>query len=245
MIANFYDQFNIVIPKALEIVRFCYEFVKDYISLLIITFISIAFFRFYIISSRIISEKDGIISEKDVIISDKDGIISDKDKKIYKGSVQSYFDNGLPCLEKQKGFSTANSSTNHKLDVNIICTEKKLMILSNIEEYRESSFDFQSSIFSKVKDGYLKYVSESDVQGFVKDIIYDVLQASKLFKKCECFNEITLVKFRPDIWVIMTKNMLPLCVIEVKKPNEKFELVTNKEFIIQVLLQMIVLKLYH
>lgn len=121
-----------------------------------------------------------------------------QNEKIYNGSVQFYFDHGLPGIKKRKGFSSATSTTHHISDKRVVeFTKVELMILSNIDIYKKSAIDFASSIFSKVIDGEkIEYVSEYDVQGFVKDIIYDLLRAAKLSGRCKCFNEITLVKFR-------------------------------------------------
>jgi hypothetical protein len=159
-----------------------------------------------------------------------------QDEKIYNGSVQFYFDHGLPGIKKRKGLSSASPTSHHTSDESVVkFTEVKLKILSNIENYKKSAIDFASSISSKVIDGEkIEYVSESDVQGFVKDIIYDLLKASKLSGRCKCFNEIIFVKFRQVILVVVSEQMLPLCVIEVKKPTEKFDLVTDPKFLIQV-----------
>lgn len=64
----------------------------------------------------------------------------------------------------------------------------------------------------------LKWGSESDVQGHVKDVIGDALVLAGLQDKVECFNELGIHNIRPDIWIVVTRG-IPIGVVEVKKPK--------------------------
>jgi hypothetical protein len=163
-----------------------------------------------------------LIYKKKKLAKEYTNQLNDKyEKEKYKNSIQYYFDNGLPLLLKYNMYGDSKDSTSyHEQGNNSIMEIRKLelKIISNIQDYQEKALYHTSVITAVAKTG-LKYVSESDVRGFVRLFIVDILAAANLSKKLDCFNEITLMKFRPDIWIIITNNNSPLCVVEVKKPS--------------------------
>ncbi len=61
--------------------------------------------------------------------------------------------------------------------------------------------------------------SESDIQGYIRDVIGDLLVVVGLDKKVSCFNELGIHNIRPDIWIVVTLTGVPIGVVEVKKPK--------------------------
>jgi len=131
-----------------------------------------------------------------------------------------------------------DSTSYHEQGNNSIMEIRKLelKIISNIQDYQEKALYHTSVITAVAKTG-LKYVSESDVRGFVRLFIVDILAAANLSEKLDCFNEITLMAFRPDLWII-TNNNSPLGVVMAKKPSVKGLglLVENPSLIAQVII---------
>ena len=159
------------------------------------------------------------LKEKDKIIDERDKIIDERDDKFYKISVQYIFDKGYPVMEYQQMLVKSTQPSSQYADSEYITTELELQIVSNIETYRIAALQYSSTMSSKIdKYGMIYYATESDVQGFVKDVMFDVLNASGIRSRTKIFNEITLTLFRPDIWIVTIDKYLPLCVIEVKKP---------------------------
>ena len=176
------------------------ELPLDYIFIIIVLIVIVVYLK-----------KDNELLKKKNKLNDED---------TYRKSVQYKFDNGYEPLHLVRGYMkdtdpTSNSCTDRSFTVN----EVDLTIVSNIKTYRKNALNFTSSTNCKVGvDGAIDYASESDIQGFVKDVMYDVLNATGLKNDISMFNEITLTKFRPDIWIVITNKKMPLCVLEVKKP---------------------------
>jgi len=65
--------------------------------------------------------------------------------------------------------------------------------------------------------GYVSYASENDVAFLVSGLVKDISKAMGI--DFETFTEIGAFGLRPDVWVV-TWNMIPVGVIDVKKPEE-------------------------
>ena len=63
------------------------------------------------------------------------------------------------------------------------------------------------------------WATESDVQGFVKIVLQDAIEAAGLSQRLTCYNEMSIFKLRPDIWVVTNDRGVPVGVCEVKKPG--------------------------
>ena len=66
-------------------------------------------------------------------------------------------------------------------------------------------------------DGQVYYASENDVAVLVRGLVKDISLAMEL--DLETFTEVGAFGLHPDVWVV-TWNMTPIGVIEVKKPVE-------------------------
>jgi hypothetical protein len=77
-----------------------------------------------------------------------------------------------------------------------------------------------SSIWALHANGDLQsWASEMDVQQLVKAVLQDAITASGLGPLLKCYNELSIFKLRPDIWVVMNERGVPVGVCEVKKPG--------------------------
>ncbi len=63
------------------------------------------------------------------------------------------------------------------------------------------------------------WASEMDVQQLVKAVLQDAITAAGLGHLLKCYNELSIFKLRPDIWVVMNERGVPVGVCEVKKPG--------------------------
>lgn len=118
----------------------------------------------------------------------------------------------------------------------IVNLQKALIVkpLENVEHAKctlqESTFSALSTIPSSTANASsiwatlatqpaLPWGSESDIQGFVKQVLADVIAATKLDQKLKCFNELGVFRLQKDIWVVLA-NGIPVGVVEVKKPGK-------------------------
>ena len=58
-----------------------------------------------------------------------------------------------------------------------------------------------------------------DVQQLVKATLQDAITAAGLGHLLKCYNELSIFKLRPDIWVVRDERGVPVGVCEVKKPG--------------------------
>lgn len=63
--------------------------------------------------------------------------------------------------------------------------------------------------------------SEADIQTFVQAVIADAIEAAGLRGVLTAARELSMFRLRPDIWVVVTKNGVPIGIVEVKKPGAK------------------------
>ena len=193
-------------------------------------------------NQQVILKKDEVILKKDQVILKKDQVILKQDKDKYRSSVQYIFDNGYLPLRLDKGYAKDSEPSSKHFDNGFIITEVNLNLIANIEKYRTLSLNFNPALNSKIniEDKAIDYVSESDVQGFVKDVMYDVINVAGISGRINIYNEITLTRLRPDIWIVMKDKRSPLCVVEVKKPpsSERIPLKSNRNVISQVVLML-------
>lgn len=67
-----------------------------------------------------------------------------------------------------------------------------------------------------------------DVQQLVKAVLQDAITAAGLGHMLKCYNELSIFKLRPDIWVVMNDRGVPVGVCEVKKPGRS---IINSSFV--------------
>lgn len=77
----------------------------------------------------------------------------------------------------------------------------------------------QSLIRQFTSNPTINWASESDIQGFVKLVLQDILNALNLDTQLSCYNELSVFRWRGDIWVIVDNFGVAIGVIEVKKPD--------------------------
>jgi len=96
-------------------------------------------------------------------------------------------------------------------------TEMDFGVMRN--EHFETILNDRSRCWDDYNDetGYVSYASENDVAGLVSGLVKDISKAMGI--GFETFTEIGAFGLRPDVWVV-TWNMMPVGVIEVKKPEE-------------------------
>jgi hypothetical protein len=124
-------------------------------------------------------------------------------------------DDGIPPLLQQISVSPASVPkaedhfplTMHKKDFGVMPTE----------EFKKISHNPARCWDDVEEDGNVGYASENDVAVLVNGLVKDIIKAMGL--KFKTFTEVGTFGLRPDVWVVMW-NMIPVGVIEVKKPDE-------------------------
>jgi len=121
---------------------------------------------------------------------------------------------GLPALSPQRISSSAASIPHdHERAELIECEFKPLSDLPQHTTY-------PSVIRAYARNSPLDWASESDVQGFVKMVMKDAINAVNLDHLLCCYNELSVFRWRTDIWIVVNRFGVPVGVIEVKKPDE-------------------------
>ena len=104
----------------------------------------------------------------------------------------------------------------------------------NILTDRELLVELRTSIWQYKEDTDLSWATESNIQGFVKIVVLDIITATGLSDKLKCFSKMSVFKLRPgkypkpgylapthspkDIWVVLN-GYIPAGIIEVKTPG--------------------------
>ena len=136
-----------------------------------------------------------------------------------KIAIKKIFDNGLPKGRKVIITSKASTSTQTAHAPVKFIESEFAIVVENLEEISNCQEASLIMLSSAISDGYVDYSSESDLQGFVKLVIQDMISAAGLAKKITLLNEITFKNFRPDIWVLESGETMkiPIGSVEVKK----------------------------
>ncbi len=123
--------------------------------------------------------------------------------------------NGLPGLQRQGvGAGSLSSPSENHAHVPALFEEKAFVLLPDLTILPE-----QSSVWATHHNNQLKWHSESDIQGFVRQALGDIIAAAGLQNRIELANELGVVDLRVDIWLVLT-NGVPIGVVEVKKPGK-------------------------
>jgi hypothetical protein len=178
------------------------------------------FASYLIICSAVLAtllEKMSAELEQEKTIRESVSAELEKEKAIHESSSLEYlFRNGLPPLAQY--VSSSSPSKNKKHDEVKRFDEFPLGRVEVPEmNLRATSVILLQSQNSRGNE--LAYGSESDIAGYVKIFIRDVLVACGLNEEIDLFSECSDGVYRPDIWIVRNKNGMPLGVIEVKKPK--------------------------
>ena len=132
---------------------------------------------------------------------------------LFTAAVRSIALHGLPPLGPRRG-SSSNPAENHEhKPANL--KQHKFIQFSGLQ-LREGV----SAIWALHANGDLQsWASEMDVQQLVKAVLQDAITAAGLGHLLKCYNELSIFKLRPDIWVVMNDHGVPVGVCEVKKPG--------------------------
>jgi len=125
---------------------------------------------------------------------------------------------GLPPLAEKVGSSSDPSENKEHKKANLLVRPFKP--LSSLP----TSTSVASRIWTELEEGMteLGWGQESDIQGYVKQVLKDVIAAAGLGSKVTCYNELSVVRERPDIWIVCRKPYgIPIGVVEIKKPDFK------------------------
>jgi hypothetical protein len=120
--------------------------------------------------------------------------------------------NGLPKLGS-RGVSKSMASENEK-HLPAKFSQGIFSTITDLELRSDACLMWTRSTQCKMGWG-----TESDIHGFVKDTLVDAIFAAGLMDHVQCFNELSVFELRADIWVVTSK-MVPIGVVEVKKPDE-------------------------
>jgi hypothetical protein len=136
------------------------------------------------------------------------------DKSLISSDVSPFY-SGLPKLGPR--FCSSSDPA-----VNVEHMTAKLKVKENFQLLKNiPSRTFVSRIWTDLgNEQTLSWGSESDIQGYVKLVIRDVITAAGLEGEVSCMNELCIFRIRPDIWIVI-KEGFPIGVLEVKKPDKK------------------------
>jgi hypothetical protein len=190
-----------------------------------------------------LEESETKLEESETKLKESETKLEESENEVLVQSIGHLFQYGLPPLMKFMSAVKSQSSTSayHQPAIIVI---KPFVCIASIEDFVNCRV--ASSLKGFIKDGSLQYSSESDVQGFVKLLMNDVITAAGLSKRLCLFNEIAFNAMRPDIWVfevIRDRALnIPIGNIEVKKSSNEL---TNKTSIGQLFDYLLQLRVHH
>lgn len=142
----------------------------------------------------------------------------------------------MPRLSKRK-FNTAERATDLTFGDGIPLVERTITetgpsIPSEEEhpavDFEEKPFGLLSrDIFNGIQGdssgistmyGRVRYASENDIAGLVKNFVFHILSSMGYGDDAEVHSEVATFSIRPDLWVVSIRG-IPVGVIEVKKPD--------------------------
>ena len=144
-------------------------------------------------------------------------------------SIKKLFDEGLPNCKM--AFSSTNTSCAKKEHLPVTFHVSQFVILNNVEKF--SNCESFSNILCNASSGPMQFYSESDLQGLVKLVIKDMIEAAGLSKQITLLNEVTFKKLRPDIWVLEfgETTKIPIASVEVKREDKDL---SNEHYLGQI-----------
>jgi hypothetical protein len=143
-----------------------------------------------------------------------------------KHSCWNYFDrNGirLPKLVHRITRSSSSVSKGYETVLKRLIESADFGILVGDELLtREERARLELLTSSILTHSQLPYATEYDIQRHCTGVLEDVIRCSIELSNCvELLNELVIASSRSDIWVVVTRNGIPVGVIEIKKPREK------------------------
>lgn len=126
--------------------------------------------------------------------------------------VKNFLD-GLPPLGQKLGSSS--DPVENVLHEPAELREKKFEVIQNIEWHPAP---LTWTFFHSTE---MTWASETDIQNYVQAVIADAIAAAGLQGVLKATRELSVFRLRPDIWVLVKQNGIPIGVVEVKKPGGK------------------------
>jgi hypothetical protein len=152
-------------------------------------------------------KKEEQLREKELVLMKQQQLLPAVERKTVAG-------HGLPALGRGGvGAGSPSSASENKKHLPAKLLVKPFTVLKNLKLHDEGA-----SIWETAKNEQLFWHSESGIQGFVRQVLGDVIAAAGLIKEIDLANELSVVDQRPDIWLVL-KNGVPVGVVEVKKPG--------------------------
>eukprot|EP01036_Dinobryon_divergens_P034955 gene34955-45237_t len=150
--------------------------------------------------------------------------------------IKKIFEKGLPgCVMALTSASTSCTTNEHQA---VTFCLSEFVIVNNVENF--SNCDSFSNIMCSASNGPLQFSSESDIQGLVKLVIKDMIEAAGLSNKITLLNELTFIRLRPDIWVLEfgETTKIPIASVELKREDKDLNNVYYLGQIFDYLLQL-------
>lgn len=134
-------------------------------------------------------------------------------------SGNTFFKHGIPPLGKRSGSKSKDSVSKEKHDDAVVIEKKNDEAFGLLSDEILSRLPATSVWVNFDENGELDWGSESDIQGFVKNVLQAAIRTLGLTGTIKCFNELSIFDLRPDIWLICSDGV-PIGVVEVKKPDK-------------------------
>ncbi|KAB2877428.1 hypothetical protein F9K33_16430 [bacterium] len=130
-------------------------------------------------------------------------------------SVSQYFRAGIEIPKLTMLGNKSGPSTNNKHQPLTSIVDKSFGIFAITDKDLEHCGTRTTEIFSSRE---LQASTESDVQGFVKTVLKDMMYAARVEEKLSVLAEMTISELKADFW-ILSFNGYPVGAVEVKKPG--------------------------
>ena len=192
-----------------------------------------------LLKKELLKKDDELRKKDDELLKKDDELLQEKKEKedlLLKHGLNRLLLEALPQLLKGGAGSTSASSitkggmfpdgkrARHIAIDKFTVNDFNCLDVGEINEYstnvKKLSSLWQLAIVNNNKSPILHYSSEAMVQNFVSVALADILQFFSDGDKYKVFLEIQIDRNRPDIWVIQNKDMLPICICEVKEPGK-------------------------
>jgi hypothetical protein len=135
--------------------------------------------------------------------------------QIANGYQRSVWRDGLPSLVESIRSSPSRTAGRKKKSATLVVDEQMSKYL--LRELTTPVISSSVSIWATSVSGCLSWSSEASIQGHVKIVVQELLNSIGL-SQILCELELTVLHFRPDIWLLL-KSRKPIGVLEIKKPK--------------------------
>jgi hypothetical protein len=131
-------------------------------------------------------------------------------------SIMRLLEAGLPDLSADLSVSTAHIHEN--LD-DVTSNEREFgLIGENVDSCITNKSETSQFLLDTASKSSVDYVTEGDVETHVYNYVKDIIRGLSLELDIDVHKGIEIVRLKPDLWLLMTKNKIPILAIEVKKP---------------------------